>query len=227
MCVIAGLIYDRYRTVNPVWIIWFAMLIPDSDFIAEVVWDSIFPTKIAPVIHGSFHNILVLMLSSIIIGWYLWKKTKIPFHDTALCVAVGFTAHLLEDALVNGVVYHFYVPISSRGWYQGYILHPSEDLVAFNNYIGSSNVVIIGVLLLIIAILIRSNVNGFNWLEKYAVFPRGFFKGIKFIVIYGTTGVKTLIDTAVEFMRKERNNEDEKTIMLDKRNKNQSSGKEV
>jgi membrane-bound metal-dependent hydrolase YbcI (DUF457 family) len=171
LCVLAGMIYNRYADHNPVWLIWFAMFIPDSDYVVQLIWESVFPTKITPVIHGGFHNILTLVIASYLFGWYIWKNTKIRFTAAAFCVALGFTVHLVEDALVNGIVYHFYIPISSRGWYQGYILTPMDDIIFANTVIASTNIIVIGILLLILTIMIRSNIQGYDWLEKYNPVP--------------------------------------------------------
>lgn len=173
ICVLAGMFYAKYpRDRNPVWIIWFAMLIPDSDFIAQTVWENVFPYKTTVLfIHGQFHNILVLTFSIIVIGWVIWRHTKISYRDAAVCVGIGFIAHLLEDALVNGVEYHFYFPISDRGWYQGYILHPADDIIFANSVYASSNIAAIGFCLLILAILLRCNVQGYGWLKKFNPYP--------------------------------------------------------
>jgi hypothetical protein len=173
ICVIAGIFYAHYpRDRNPVWIIWFAMLIPDSDFVAQTIWEEVFPYKTTIFfVHGQFHNILVLTFSIVVIGWLIWRFTKISYRDAAICVAIGFIAHLLEDALVNGVEYHFYFPISDRGWYQGFILTPDNNVVLVHTVVASSNVIALGFCLLILAILVRSNLQGYDWLEKFYIYP--------------------------------------------------------
>lgn len=173
VCVIAGIFYAKYpRDRNPVWIIWFAMLIPDGDFVAQTVWEEIFPYKTTVLfVHGQFHNILVLTFSIIVVGWLIWRYTKITYRDAALCIAIGFIAHLMEDALVNGLEYHFYFPISDRGWYQGFILTPADDIIFAHNVISSSNILALGLCLLILAILIRSNIQGYGWLKKFNIYP--------------------------------------------------------
>jgi membrane-bound metal-dependent hydrolase YbcI (DUF457 family) len=177
LCVLVGMFYTKHPPDrNPTWIVWFAVLLPDTDFILQVLKTELFPhitTTIATtyLVHGGFHNVFVLIVCSFGIGWLIWKTTKIAFKDAAFCIAVGFTAHLLEDALVNGTTYHFYRPFSERGWYQGYILHPFEDVVFANNVIASTNVVYIGLLLLALTILIRSFIQGDTWLKKYDFVP--------------------------------------------------------
>jgi membrane-bound metal-dependent hydrolase YbcI (DUF457 family) len=173
VCVIAGMFYANYpRERNPVWIIWFAMLLPDSDFIAQTIWENVFPYKTTVLfVHGQFHNILGLAVSVMVVGWLVWRFTKITYRDAAICVAIGFVAHLLEDALVNGVTYHFYFPISNRGWYQGFILTPDENFVLVHTIVSSVNIAAIGFCLLILAILFRSNIQGYDWLEKFNPYP--------------------------------------------------------
>jgi hypothetical protein len=170
VCVIAGMVYERYRTYNPVWIIWFAMFIPDGDFVVKTIWEWVFPYKFSPIVHGSFHNIGTLLIVSGVVGWYIWKHTRITFFDASFCVAIGFASHLVEDALVNGTVYQFYMPFSDRGWYQGFIIHSSNDIVFAHNLIASSNLVYIGLALLAITILVRCNLTGYDWLKKYNFF---------------------------------------------------------
>lgn len=170
-CVLVGLIYERYTNRNPVWIMWFAMLIPDADFVVQIVWEAVFPLKFSPITHGDFHNVFFLIVFALFIGWYIWKHTNIRFDDATLCIVLGFTAHLAEDALVNGKVYHFYIPLSHQGWYQGFILKPLDDIVFAHNVIGSTNITAIGILLLILAVMIRGNIQGYDWLKKYNFVP--------------------------------------------------------
>jgi len=171
LCILVGMFYEKYTNRNPVWIIWFAVMIPDVDFVLQTIWEGIFPMKITPIIHGDFHNIFVLILVSLIVGWYIWKNTKVWFKDAVFCVALGFIAHLVEDALVNGTKYHFYRPFSDYGWYQGFILKPMNDIIVVHTVVASTNVVFIGLLLVALAILIRSFFMGDAWLEKYNFMP--------------------------------------------------------
>jgi hypothetical protein len=161
------MVYETYTNRNPVWIIWFAVLIPDIDFVAQTAWEGIFPYKFTPIIHGEFHNIFTLVIFSVFTGWYIWKYTRTRFFDATLCVALGFTAHLVEDALTNGTPYYFYAPFSDRMWYQGYIIHPSNDIIFANNVIASTNLIYIGVALIILAMAIRCILTGNKWLDKY------------------------------------------------------------
>jgi len=173
ICVLVGMIYAKYPiNRNPTWIVLFAVLLPDTDFFFQTVMTELFPYKtFTYLIHGGFHNVLMLVLFSFSIGWLIWKTTKIAFKDATVCVMIGFIAHLLEDALVNGVVYYFYRPFSEQGWYQGFIIHPSNDVVFANNVIASTNIIIIGLFLITITILIRSLFQGDAWLEKYNFVP--------------------------------------------------------
>jgi membrane-bound metal-dependent hydrolase YbcI (DUF457 family) len=173
LCVIVGMFYKKYPLDrNPTWIILFAVLLPDTDFFFQTIMTEVFPYKTATyLVHGGFHNVLMLLLFSFSIGWLIWKTTKIAFKDATVCVAIGFIAHLLEDALVNGVVYHFYRPFSERGWYQGFIIPPLDDVVFANNVIGSTNILVIGLSLLIVTIIIRSLFQGDAWLDKYNFVP--------------------------------------------------------
>jgi len=117
--------------------------------------------------HGDFHNFLFIFCVAVVVGWYIWKRTGILFKDAFLCISLGALAHIAEDALANGSLYYFYRPFSERGWYQGYIITPWEDIIWANTVIASTNLIIIGVALVIVAVMIRCKLQGYGWLTKY------------------------------------------------------------
>jgi len=190
ICVLLGLVYETYTTRNPVWIVWFSMLIPDSDFVVQTVLHSINPYEPLLINHGDLHNFFFVFCIAVVGGWYIWKHTNISFGDGFFCISLGACLHMAEDALVNGTRYHFYRPFSERGWYQGFILEPWNDIVFANNVIASTNVIIIGVVLLVIAILIRGKLQGYKWIRKYNLLP----------AIYDVT--QSLLDSADEYINR-------------------------
>ena len=168
LCVFAGMLYEKYTFRNPVWIIWFACLIPDIDYIMEYLQSDLF-YKIPAVHHGDFHNVFVMLVVSIILGWFLFKyMQEIRFYDAVLCISVGFFAHLVEDAFVYNPSYAYFAPLCTQSWCVA-IVHATNDIQFFSIPLASTNVIIGGIMLLSFTIGLRLLVQDTAWLEKYRV----------------------------------------------------------
>lgn len=166
LCVFAGMLYEKYTFRNPVWIIWFACLIPDIDYIIEYLQSDLF-YKIPAIRHGDFHTVFVMLVVSVTLGWFLSKYMRdIQWYDAVLCVFVGFFAHLVEDALVYNPSYAYFAPFCTQSWCFG-MISATNDIQFYNIPLASTNVVIFGIILLSAAIGIRLLVQKTSWLSKY------------------------------------------------------------
>jgi hypothetical protein len=89
----------------------------------------------------------------------------IKFIDGFICTAIGFAAHLLEDALVYKIGYAFFWPISSK-------IYGIGIMPEIPNFFGIANstVLLVGIILLAGVVLVRTLVDGKGW---GSVFLRG------------------------------------------------------
>jgi hypothetical protein len=185
------MIYDQYYPTrkNPAWIVMVAMMIPDTDYIVRVILDYLLSTR-SPIQHGDFHNILVLCLSTFVVGYLisLWKTIHIT--DAISCVFIGFLAHLAEDAFVYKISYPFLAPFSTNVWHTA-ILAATSDVHYLGVNIGSTNVYIVGFMLIAVAVMIRTRVQGYGWLDKWNV-PAHFFRQIKNATLPGNLWMSVL-----------------------------------
>jgi hypothetical protein len=170
LAIIVAMFYEKYTKNSPVLIasvIWFAMFIPDTDYIVGVIVDA--TTKIPIIQHGDFHNLLFLGLSTIIIGWLVAKKyqTKITVTAAMSCIFIGFLSHLVEDALVYKSAYAFLAPFSETIWHTGWMPY-TRNMMYFGINWGSKECYTIGFMLLTGAVLTRYMLQGSDWLVPYS-----------------------------------------------------------
>jgi len=164
LAVIVGLVYFRFTRRDPSWIIIAVAFVPDIDFALSHL-RRLYRTFIHYGIqHGDFHNILFLIIFSLMFAAIL-RYVGIRFVDGFICTAIGFAAHLFEDALVYKIGYAFFWPISSKVYGIGIM---SETYNFFG--IANSTVLVVGIILLAIAVLVRTLVDGKGW---WRVFLRG------------------------------------------------------
>jgi hypothetical protein len=171
LAIIAGMLFLRFTGRDTSWIIILVSYAPDLDkvangFLNQLGFTVLFEGQV--IHHGTFHNIAVMMIFALIIG-FLLHPLGIRFLDSFLFTIIGFGAHLLEDALVYPSDYLFLWPLSHEklglGWLpvSGY-----EEIYNANLFhIANMEVLLIGLALLLIAILIRTRVDGPGWIRWY------------------------------------------------------------
>ena len=93
----------------------------------------------------------------------------IKFVDGLVFSILGFGAHLFEDALVWAQLYKFLWPVSSKVFGLGLLPNMINEENYIRDFFGIANleVVIIGLVLLLIAILIRTSFEGRTWIRFY------------------------------------------------------------
>jgi len=160
LAVIVGMIFSRTTGRDPSWIIIAVAFVPDIDLALEKIGR--LPGITLPVIihHGDLHNILVLVVFSLVFAVIL-QWFGIGFIDGLICSAIGFAAHLFEDALVYKPAYAFLWPISTQNFGLG-IIQETRNLG-----IASSTVLLIGLILLAGAVLVRTLVEGKGWWRMF------------------------------------------------------------
>jgi len=162
--ILAGMVFYKYTGRDVSWIIILCAWAPDIDLFANAF------LRIAgfrllfngsSIYHGTFHNIAVMVLFGIAMA-FLLHPFGIKFLDSLLFSILGFGAHLVEDALVYDPGYRFLWPLSSK--VMGLALLP--NMFSEENYvrdflgIANTEILIIGLVCLLVAIIIRT------WYER-------------------------------------------------------------
>ena len=171
IAIIVGMIYFRFTRRDPSWIIIIFAFVPDIDLALENALQMLhrlfrtsFHYPVVAIHHGDFHNIVFLILFSLLSAAIL-RQIGIRYVDGFICSAVGFGAHLFEDALVFNPAWKFFWPISSKLYGIG-VMQESRNFF----WIADGMVLLIGLIFLAFAVLIRTLVDGKGW---WRVFLQG------------------------------------------------------
>jgi len=171
IAILVGMLFFKYTGRDYSWIIILCAWAPDIDVIANPVLTRFGFTLLFEghrISHGVFHNIAVMVIFGILVA-FLLHPLGIRFFDALFFSIIGFGAHLVEDALVYKVGYPYLWPFSSQelGW--GLL----PNIVSEENYIrdffgiANTEVLVIGFLAVLIAIIIRTYVEGPTWIRWY------------------------------------------------------------
>ena len=180
IAIIVGMLYYRYTGRDHSWIIILCSWIPDFDIIAKsalgkmgfiVLFDG------QPIHHGTFHTVAMMVIFAILVA-FLLHPFGIRFIDSFFFATIGFGAHLFEDALVYKVGYMYLWPFITENLGIGIL----PNIISEENYIrdffrvANTEVLIIGILVLIAAMIIRTSVEGTSWIRFYL--PESIYKKI-------------------------------------------------
>lgn len=152
-----GAVYSQLTGRDYWWIILASAYIPDLDLIADAALRRLGITVLvfgAPIEHGHFHNILVMLLYAIAVA-FLLHPLGIRLLDSFVFASVGFAAHMFEDALVANPAYPFLYPLTVHRFGIGIFSYHS-DLWG----IADREVLIMGAVSVISALLIRFALKG-------------------------------------------------------------------
>lgn len=171
IAIIAGMLWYRSTGRDHSWIIIACAFAPDLDKIADRILNSVGFTLLFgnhTIHHGTFHNITMLVIFVVLIA-FLLHPFGIPFIDSLVFSGIGFGAHLIEDALVYPASYMYLWPITSEklglAWLPWVL---SEEAYNGNFFrIANTEVLLVGLVLLAAAILIRTRVEGRDWIRWY------------------------------------------------------------
>ncbi len=152
---VAILIYTIYRKKECLYIIIGSAYAPDTDIIADYILKNIGIIVLVYgryIKHGDFHNMLVLIIYAILIALLL-STINVKIKDSFILASIGFGLHLLEDALVFNPGYRFFWPISDKIYGIGLVTNYNGHADFFG--IANTEVLIIGVILVILSICIK------------------------------------------------------------------------
>jgi len=166
---VVGAIYHNFTSRDPSWIMMISCVVPDIDYIPYRIFYhmGIHPE---PIVHGSFHNVIALVIFSLI-GGYLLMKINVPFKEGVLFFSLGIISHFIEDAIVYQAAYKFLYPFSNNimGWG---ILNETEDIFG----LAGVEVLIPGILLLSIVVCARMMVDTDWSIIKHSITTSNQFK---------------------------------------------------
>jgi hypothetical protein len=161
---IVGMVYYRWTGRDPSWIIILCAFVPDISQIAYQ-GSGVSITGGCPFgVHSLLHSAGVLLVFSLALGALL-VPFGIRFWEGSLFAGIGFAAHLFEDALVFNPAYPFFWPFSSEIYGIGLIEY-TRDFYG----IADIRVLIVGLVLFLLAVAIRTHYEGKQWIYHYLPF---------------------------------------------------------
>jgi hypothetical protein len=161
VAIIVGMVYFRWVGRDPSWIIIVCAVVPDIVSIAEKVAGIDFGAVLPFCPHTYLHTIGALLVFSLLIGIIVLPFMAF-FWEGVLFAGIGYAVHLFEDALVYTQGYPFLWPITSQKLGIG-LLESSRDFYGIAN----TEVLVMGIVLVVIAALIRTSVEGKEWIRNY------------------------------------------------------------
>jgi len=154
IAILIGMIFYKCTGRDSSWIIILCAWAPDLDLFFS---------------HGAFHNIAFMIIFGIIMAFIL-QLFDIRFFDAFFFSVIGFGAHLLEDAMVFDVAYPFLWPFSTNNkgleLFSGVISSRGHYIANFFR-IANTEVLLTGLVILLLAIIIRTVFEGPTWIRWY------------------------------------------------------------
>jgi hypothetical protein len=170
IAVLAGMISFHLTGRDSSWIVILVSYAPDLDKISDAILNGIGFTVLFEghtIHHGTFHNVSAMIIFGIILAFSL-HPLGIRFFDTILFTIIGFGAHLFEDALVYPANYMYLWPLSSEKLGLAWLPVGSEEVYnATFLHIANTEVLYIGLVFLILALLVRTWAEGTGWIRWY------------------------------------------------------------
>ena len=160
LAVIVGMFFSRFKGTDPSWIIIAVAFVPEIDFVLQELRKIPGITLPFVIRHGDFHNILALIFFSLVIAAAA-SAIGMWFPDAFVCAVIGIAAHFFEDALIADPAYRFFWPFSLENSGIG-IMTETRDIFGIAN----SEVLVIGILLLALALCMRTLVEGLQYYKK-------------------------------------------------------------
>jgi hypothetical protein len=171
IAILVGMLFFKYTGRDSSWIIILCAWVPDIDLIANRALTRSGFTLLFEghtISHGVFHNIAIMVIFGILVA-FLLHPFGIRFFDAFFFAIIGFGAHLFEDALVYKVGYPYFWPFSSEDLGLGLLpnILSEEDYSRTFFGIANTEVLIVGLVLFLVAIIIRTYVEGSGWIRWY------------------------------------------------------------
>jgi hypothetical protein len=183
IAVIAGMLSFHYTGRDSSWIVILVSYVPDLDKISDAVLNRIGFTVLFEghsIHHGTFHTIAAMILFGVVLSFLLYPF-GIRFFDALIFIITGFAAHLFEDALVYSANYMYLWPFSREKLGLAWLpFNGSEESYNANFFnLANTEVLLIGLAVLLIAVLVRTRFEGPGWIRWYMpekVYLRYFMK---------------------------------------------------
>ena len=179
LAILVGLVFYKYTGRDSSWIIILVAIAPDLDVIANPLLRT-FGFRVLfeghAISHGTFHNVAAMVIFGIAAA-FLLHPLGVKFFDGLSLAIIGFGAHLFEDALVYNPGYEFLWPFSSKVLGIGLLPSVMDEENYIKDFFGIANteVLIIGLVLVLVAFLIRTYYEGSSsWVRWYI--PEGIYK---------------------------------------------------
>ena len=171
IAIIVGMFYYRLTGRDHSWIIILCAWIPDVDLIARSIlykFGFVVLFEGHPIQHGTFHTVAAMVFFAMFLA-FLLHPLGVRFFDSLFFATIGFGAHLFEDALVYKVGYKFLWPFSSEAMGIGLLpnMMNEENYIRDFFRVANTDVLIIGIGLFIVAMIIRTYVEGPRWIRWY------------------------------------------------------------
>jgi len=171
IAIVVGMIFFRFTGRDNSWIIILVTYVPDLDKITGPVLRQFGITVLIEgqrIQHGTFHNIAVMVVFAVLMG-FLLHPFGIPYFDSCILSAIGFSGHLFEDALVYPASYKYLWPFSNKllglAWLPTGI--SEESYTANFLHIANAEVLSIGLVILLGVALFRTWYEGTGWIRWY------------------------------------------------------------
>lgn len=171
IAVIAGMLAFHYTGRDASWIVILCTYLPDLDKIGDSLLNRIGFTVLFEghtIHHGTFHTIAAMIIFGVIIA-FLLHPFGVRFFDAMIFAIIGSGAHLFEDALVYPSNYMYLWPFSREKLGLAWLpVGGSEESYSANFFhLANTEVLLIGLVFLLIAILVRTRVEGSGWIKWY------------------------------------------------------------
>lgn len=168
--IIVGVIVERRWGYSlPIWIICASAMLPDIDYLIQTIMYPlmfIFPIfNPLFITHGDFHNIVAVIILSLLFAWLLNKYMKIDYNNAFICLILGCIFHIFCDYIVYTATFHVIAP---RFGYElvGIGILPERGTLYG---LGEPIIFAVGILCLIIALSIKFYYLENKWIEDISV----------------------------------------------------------
>jgi membrane-bound metal-dependent hydrolase YbcI (DUF457 family) len=160
IAIIVGLAYQHYTGRNPAWLIVAAVYLPDLDYIIQEIWYTFYELNgyLSPIqiTHGDFHNILSIVVLTILFAWIYKKYLHGKFIDGIICIGIGGFVHLFEDIIVYDNTYHLFVPFNNVPFQTLNWIPETRNIMG----IGDTHIIFIGICLLVFCLTVKFAIEG-------------------------------------------------------------------
>jgi len=171
LAILVGMVFYKFTGRDHSWIIIVCAWAPDIVGITIVILNNLGFTHFYRwyyIFNPILHTVAMMVIFGIIAACLL-HPFGIRFFDALFFSLLGLGAHLFEDALVFKVGYPYLWPFSSQKLGIGLIPTIVSEETYIRDFLGIANtdVLIIGVVFFLLAILIRTWYEGFSWIRWY------------------------------------------------------------